>query len=147
MAFRKIVEWYFGEEDKEEIKKYSKEISKIFKIRGYNPEVDDFCDFFNIEDFDFIPCIKKGYDETEDEKFEDFEESAMEALDSAYDSSVKVSFDDLVKYANTSINVASVRDLILDKMEITNIDNADFFNFIKSCNDEIVQKFINWLYN
>lgn len=149
MAFRKIVEWYFGEEDKEEVKKYSKEISILFKIKAYNPERDDFCDFFNIEDFDFIPCIKKGYNETEDEKFEDFEENAIKALNSAYDSSVKVSLDDLIKYANanTNINVASVRDLLLDTMEYKNIDNEDFVNFIESCNGEIYQKFINWLYN
>ena len=152
MAFRKIVEWYFGEEDKEEIKKYSKEISILFKIKAYNPEIDDFCDFFNIEDFDFIPCIKKWYDETEDEEFD---ENVIKALNSAYDSSVKVRLDDLVKYANananananTNINVASVRYLLLNTMEYKSMDNVDFVNFIESCNDEIVQKFINWLYN
>ena len=99
MAIKRIVKWYFGEEDKEEVKKYSRKISTIFKIQGYNPEYDDdFVDYFEIEDFFFIPCIKEGYEETDEEAYDEFEEEAIKALNSAYDSSVKVSLDDLEEY-------------------------------------------------
>ena len=92
---RTIREWYFGEEDKEEIKKFSKEVSVIFKVKGYNPKVDIFEDYFNLEDFDFIPCILKALDDDatrieELEKIQDY-------LDSVYDPSVKVGLQDIIK--------------------------------------------------
>ena len=92
---RTIREWYFGEEDKEEIKKFSKEVSVIFKVKGYNPKVDMFEDYFNLEDFDFIPCILKALDDDatrieELEKIQDY-------LDSVYDPSVKVGLQDIIK--------------------------------------------------
>jgi hypothetical protein len=148
MAIKRIVKWYFGEEDKAEVKKYSKKISTIFKIEGYNPEDgDDFVDYFNLEDFLFIPCIKEGYDETEEEAYDEFEEDAIKALNSAYDSSVKVSLDDLEEYVRISNNTATVRDFLIDWIDRKDIVSDNFVDFIDSCGLEVKQKFVSWLFN
>lgn len=147
MAIKRIVKWYFGEEDKAEIKKYSKKISTIFKIQGYNPTYDEFVDYFEIEDFFFIPCIKEGYEETDEEAYDEFEEEAIKALNSAYDSSVKVSLDDLEEYERNSTNTATVRDLLIDWIDRKDIVSDNFVDFIDSCGREIKQKFVSWLLN
>lgn len=145
MATKKIVKWYFGEEDKEEVKKYSKKISIIFKIKGYDPEYDDFVDYFEIEDFFFIPCIKEGYEETEEEAYDEFVEEAIKALNSAYDSSVKLSLDDIEEYAKKEDE--PVDDMITDLVDRKNLGTPDFVDFIDSCGLEIKQKFVSWLFN
>ena len=147
MAIKRIVKWYFGEEDKAEVKKYSRKISTIFKIQGYDPKYDDFVDYFEISDFFFVPCIKEGYEETEEEAYDEFEEDAIKALNSAYDSSVKVSLDDLEEYARNSTNTATVRDLLIDWMDRKDIVSDNFIDFIDSCGLEIKQKFVSWLLN
>ena len=148
MAIKRIVKWYFGEEDKEEVKKYSRKISTIFKIQGYNPEYDDdFVDYFEIEDFFFIPCIKEGYEETDEEAYDEFEEEAIKALNSAYDSSLKVNLDDLEEYVRNSINTTTVRDLLIDWIDRKDIESNAFVDFIDSCGLEIKQKFVSWLFN
>ena len=148
MAIKRIVKWYFGEEDKEEVKKYSKKISTIFKIEGYYPEDgDDFVDYFEIEDFFFIPCIKEGYEETEKEAYDEFEEEAIKALNSAYDSSVKVSLDDLEEYVRNSVNKTTVKELLIDWIDRKDIVSDNFVDFIDSCGREIKQKFVSWLFN
>lgn len=145
MAIKRIVKWYFGEEDKEEVKKYSKKISIIFKIKGYDPEYDDFVDYFEIEDFFFIPCIKEGYEETEEEAYDEFVEEAIKALNSAYDSSVKLSLDDIEEYAKKEDE--PVDDMITDLVDRKNLGTPDFVDFIDSCGLEIKQKFVSWLFN
>lgn len=147
MAIKKIVKWYFGEEDKAEVKKYSKKISTIFKLEGYNPEYDEFFDYFNLEDFFFVPCIKEGYEETEEEAYDEFEEDAIKALNSAYDSSVKVSLDDLEEYVRNSTNSRTVRDLLIDWIDRKDLVSNDFVDFIDSCGLEVKQKFVSWLFN
>lgn len=147
MAIKRIVKWYFGEEDKAEVKKYSKKISTIFKIQGYNPEYDNFVDYFVFEDFFFIPCIKEGYEETDEEAYDEFEEEAIKALNSAYDSSVKVNLDDLEEYARNPTNTTTVRDLLIDWIDRKDIVSNDFVDFIDSCGLEIKQKFVSWLFN
>lgn len=147
MAIKRIVKWYFGEEDKAEVKKYSRKISTIFKIQGYNPTYDEFVDYFEIEDFFFIPCIKEGYEETDEEAYDDFVEEAIKALNSAYDSSVKVSLDDLEEYEKNSNNPATVRDLLIDWIDRKDIVSDNFVDFIDSCGREIKQKFVSWLLN
>lgn len=147
MAIKRIVKWYFGEEDKAEVKKYSRKISTIFKIQGYNPTYDDFVDYFEIEDFFFIPCIKEGYEETDEEAYDEFVEEAIKALNSAYDSSVKVSLDDLEEYEKNSTNTATVRDLLIDLIDRKDIVSDNFVDFIDSCGLEIKQKFVSWLFN
>jgi hypothetical protein len=148
MAIKRIVKWYFGAEDKAEVKKYSKKISTIFKIEGYYPEDgDDFVDYFTLEDFFFIPCIKEGYEETDEEAYEEFEEEAIKALNSAYDSSVKVSLDDLEEYVRNSTNPRTVRDLLIDWIDRKDVMSDDFVDFIDSCGLEVKQKFVSWLFN
>lgn len=115
MAIKRIVKWYFGEDDKAEVKKYSKKISILFKLKGYDPEWDDFVDYFDVLDFDFIPCIKEGYDETNEDDYDQFEEDAINALDSAYDSSVKLSLDDIEEYAKKEEE--SVEEMLSDLVD------------------------------
>ena len=68
---RIIREWYLGEEDKKDIERFSKEISILFKADGYNPKLGMFEDYFNLEEFDFIPCILRAlYDSTSIEELE-----------------------------------------------------------------------------
>jgi len=145
MAIKRIIKWYFGEEDKAEVKKYSKKISTIFKIQGYNPEYDEFVDYFEIEDFFFIPCIKEGYENTEEEAYDEFEEEAIKALNSVYDSSAKVSLDDLEEYERNSTN--TVRDLLIDWIDRKDIMSDKFVDFVDYCGLEIKQKFVDWLFN
>lgn len=149
MAIRKISVWYFGEEDKEEVKKFSKKISIIFKIKGYDPDCDDFFEYFvDLVDFFFIPCIKEGYEETNEDDYEQFEEDAIKALNSAYDSSIRISLDDLEEYAEESGEEEdSVVNLLINAFERSNREIADAVDFIDSCNSEIKQKFVNWLFN
>ena len=68
MAIKTIKQWYFSKGDKEQIKSSSKDISKIFKIGGYKPSRDHFEDYFSLEDFDFIPCIRDALDYADDEE-------------------------------------------------------------------------------
>ena len=135
---RTIREWYFGEEDKEEIKKFSKEVSVIFKVEGYNPKVDMFEDYFNLEEFDFIPCILKALDDDstsieELEKIQDY-------LDSIYDPTVKVGLQDMLKkYEQTTKE--RLKEMLFEKDKSFD----DFIDFVFTCGDDAKQKFVNWL--
>ena len=142
---RTIREWYFGEEDKEEVKRFSKEVSIIFKVNGYNPKTDMFEDYFNLEDFDFIPCILIALDDARIEELEKIEDY----LDSVYDPSVKVGLQDLIK--NSEKFDGTVKEkLIKEKLKETLFEKqkefSDFVDFIFSCSDDVKEKFVNWLY-
>ena len=142
---RTIREWYFGEEDKEEIKRFSKQISAIFKTEGYNPKTDMFEDYFNLEDFDFIPCILIALDDARIEELE----KIQDYLDSVYDPSVKVGLQDLIK--NSEKFDGTVKEkLIKEKLKETLFEKqkefSDFVDFIFSCSDDVKEKFVNWLY-
>ena len=142
---RTIREWYFGEEDKEEIKRFSKQISAIFKTEGYNPKTDMFEDYFNLEDFDFIPCILRALDDARIEELE----KIQDYLDSVYDPSVKVGLQDLIK--NSEKFDGTVKEkLIKEKLKETLFEKqkefSDFVDFIFSCSDDVKEKFVNWLY-
>ena len=137
---RTIREWYFGEEDKKEIKRFSKEISAIFKIEGYNPKVDMFEDYFNLEDFDFIPCIKEALDNTDSE--EDLQE-VTDCLDSVYDPTVKVTLQNMMnnaaKYEQTLEE--RLKEMLFEKDKSFD----DYVDFIFTCSDDVKEKFVNWL--
>lgn len=145
MAIKRIAKWYFGEEDKAEVKKYAREISILFKIKGYDPECDDFVDYFDVEDFFFIPCIKEGYEETGEDDYDQFEEDAINALNSAYDSSVRINLDDIEEYARKEDE--SAIDILTDLVERRNLDIADFVEFLDTCEPQIKRKFVSWLFN
>ena len=138
---RTIREWYFGEEDKEEIKRFSKEVSGIFKIRGYDPKVDMFEDYFNLEDFDFIPCILKALDDDatrieELEKIQDY-------LDSIYDPTVKVGLQDMLK--NSKKHEQTIKERLKEMLFEKDKSFDDFIDFVFTCSDDTKQKFVNWI--
>jgi hypothetical protein len=146
MATRRIeqTEWYFGEEDKAEVKKYSKEISILFKIKGYDPEDDPdlFFDCFDLDEFDFIPCIKEAIHHD----YEDTDvDSIMAAFNSAYDSSVEVSLQDLEKYVENKDE--SVNDILTELLDNKEYLLNNIIEFIDTCGSEIKQKFVNWITN
>ena len=137
MAIRTTKQWYFGKEDKEQIKSYSKDISILFKIRGYNPEYDDFEDYFeSLEDFDFIPCIREALDNSDDDL-----QDVMDCLDSAYDPSVKVSLEWLEEYAKK--NTTTVRSIMEDWVDCCDVN--DLVEFIFSCGSVVKQNFIDFI--
>ena len=128
--------------DKERLEAYSKEITKICKLWGYNPSEQCFKDYFeDASCFDSIPYIKELAESDEDD---DFLEKLGYAIDEVYDSTVEVTLKEvkdfikdydisLSKYISTGIESRHIEsELVLDW-------------FIKNCNDEIIQKFINWV--
>ena len=137
MAIRTTKQWYFGKEDKEQIKSYSKEISKLFKIRGCNPEYDDFKDYFeSLEDFDFIPCIREALDNSDDDL-----QDVTDYLESVYDPSASISLEWLEEYAKK--NTTSVRRIIDDLVGCC--DTNDLVDFIFSCGSVVKQNFIDFI--
>lgn len=137
MAIRTTKQWYFGKKDKEQIKSYSKDISILFKIRGYNPEYDDFEDYFeSLENFDFIPCIREALDNSDDDL-----QDVMDCLDSVYDPSVKVSLEWLEEYAKK--NTTTVRSIMEGLVDYC--DKNDLVDFIFSCGSVVKQNFINFI--
>ena len=137
---RTVREWYLGEEDKKEIKSFSKQISIIFKVEGYNPQSDMFEDYFNLEDFDFIPCIKEALDNTDSE--EDLQE-VTDCLDSVYDPTVKVTLQNMMnnaaKYEQTLEE--RLKEMLFEKDKSFD----DYVDFIFTCSDDVKEKFVNWL--
>ena len=136
---RKVEQWVFSEEDKEEIKRFSKEVSCIFKIRGYDPTIDNFdCFFDSLEDFDFIPCIREALDNADDDLQE-----VIDYLDSVYDSSVSVSLEWLEKYVKNS-PTETVRGMVENLVDFY-YDTNDLLDFIFSCGSSVKQNFIDFL--
>lgn len=140
MAIRTTKQWYLSKEDKEQIKSYSKDISKIFKIGGYNSSRDHFEDYFSLEDFDFIPCIREALDYTDDE--EEVEDVTM-CLDEVYDSSVNVTIEELKK--NAEEQGETLKDRLIDIYSDSSKTSDDLIEFILTCDDKVKQKFVNYL--
>ena len=137
---RKVEQWVFSEEDKEQIKSYAKDISIFFKIRGYDPKIDNFdCFFDSLEDFDFIPCIREALDNAD----EDLQE-VIDYLDSVYDPSVRVSLEWLEKYVKNS-PTETVRGMVENLFYFYSYDTDDLFDFIFSCGSVVKQNFIDFL--
>ena len=128
--------------DKEQLKAYSKEITKICKLWGYNPSEQCFEDYFeDASHFDSIPYIKELAEGDEDD---DFMENLGYAIDEVYDSTVEVTLKevkDFIKDYDISLN-----KYISAGIENRNIEPELILDwFIKNCNDETIQKFINWV--
>ena len=140
MAIRTIKQWYFSKGDKEQIKSSSKDISKIFKIGGYKPSRDHFEDYFSLEDFDFIPCIRDALDYTDDE--EEIEDVTM-YLDEVYDSSVNVTLEELKKDAEEQGE--TLKDRLTGIYSDSSKTSDDLIEFILTCDDEVKQRFVNYL--
>lgn len=129
--------------DKKQIKTYSKEITKACKLYGYDPSEICFWDFFDdASDFYFIPYIKKLAENASDD--DDFIEEIGDAIDEVYDQTVEVTLDevkDYIKKENISLSKFLSR-------EVENRDVEPEFIlewFLSNTNDEIIQKFINWV--
>ena len=137
---RKVEQWIFSEEDKEQIKSYAKDISIFFKIRGYDPTIDNFdCFFESLEDFDFIPCIRKALDNTDDDL-----QDVIDCLDSVYDPTVRVSLEWLEKYVKNS-PTETVRGILENLFDFYSYDTDDLLDFIFSCGSVVKQNFIDFL--
>ena len=137
---RKVEQWIFSDEDKEQIKSYAKDISIFFKIRGYDPTIDNFdCFFESLEDFDFIPCIRKALDNTDDDL-----QDVIDCLDSVYDPTVRVSLEWLEKYVKNS-PTETVRGILENLFDFYSYDTDDLLDFIFSCGSVVKQNFIDFL--
>ena len=139
---RKVEQWVFSDEDKEQIKSYAEDISIFFKIRGYDPTSDDFdCFFESLEDFDTIPCIREFLDNADDD---DDEQDIIDYLDSVYDPSVSVSLEWLEEYVKKS-STETVRGILENLVEFYSYDTSDLLDFIFSCGSAVKQNFIDFL--
>ena len=139
---RKVEQWVFSEKDKEQIKSYAKDISIFFKIRGYDPKIDNFdCFFDSLEDFDFIPCIREALDNADED--DDLQE-VIDCLDSVYDPSVSVSLEWLEKYVKNS-PTKTVRGMVENLFDFYSYDTDDLLDFIFSCGSVVKQNFIDFL--
>ena len=128
--------------DKEQIKAYSKEISKICKLWGYNSSDYCFEDYFeDASYFDSIPYIKELSESDEDD---DFMEKLGYAIDEVYDSTIELTLDEIKNFIkNEGFNLG---EYINDGIIKRDIEPELVLKwFIKNCNDEIIQKFINWV--
>ena len=128
--------------DKKQIKAYSKEISKICKLWGYNSSNDCFEDYFeDASYFDSIPYIKELAENDEDD---DFMEKLGYAIDEVYDSTIELTLDeikDFIKNEGFSLN-----EYINDGIIKRDIEPELVLGwFIKNCDNETIQKFTNWV--
>lgn len=131
--------------DKEQIKAYSKEISKICKLWGYSSDYY-FEDYFeDASYFDSIPYIKELIESDEDEEDEDFMEKLGYAIDEVYDSTIELTLDEIKDFIKNEEDI-SLKEYINNGIINRDIEPELVLDwFIKNCNDETIQKFINWV--
>ena len=128
--------------DKKQIKAYSKEITKICKLWGYNPSEQCFEDYFeDASCFDSIPYIKELAEGDEDD---DFMEKLGYAIDEVYDSTVEVTLKEVKDFIKK--NNISLGKFLNNEIENRGIEDEFIIDwFLSNTNDEIIQKFINWV--
>lgn len=149
MGKKTVVKWVLDENDKNQIKQYSEKISKIFKLHGYEPNVDKLWDYFDDLEyfFGFIPCISEGVSECEEgEEYDSFVEDAAEALDDAYDPNVKFTLEDVEKYAKDEEH-DTLENTVYEYLSASSreCDVTDWV--LENCDPITKQKFIDWVYN
>ena len=129
--------------DKKQIKTYSKEITKACKLYGYDPSEEYFCNFFDdASDFYFIPYIKELAKNASDD--DDFLEELGDAIDEAYNPDIEVTLDEVKDYIKK--NNISLSKFLNNEIENRDIENEFILDwFLSHTNDEIIQKFINWV--
>ena len=127
--------------DKERLEAYSKEITKICKLWGYNPSEQCFEDYFeDASHFDSIPYIKELAKNASDG--DDFMGELGDAIDEVYDSAVEVTLKE-VKVFSKDYDI-SLNKYISAGIENRNIEPELILDwFIKNCNDETIQKYKN----
>lgn len=140
MATKMIEKWYLSEEDKEQIKSYSKRLTILCKINGYKPGlwIDN---YLSPVDLNFIPCIKEWIEYEKPGYFEYYKD-VINAINSAYDPSIKLSLEDLKEIEKDSNTERVLMNMLMKKDKDT-VD--DLWEFIFFCGDEVVKKFINWI--
>lgn len=140
MATKTVQMWYLSDKDKEEIKSYSKRLTIFCKIKGYKPGlwIDN---YLSPVDLNFIPCIKEWIVLEKPGYFERYQE-VINAINSAYDPSIKLSLEDLKEIEKNSKTERVLMEMLMKKDKDT-VD--DLFEFICSCGDEVMKKFINWI--
>lgn len=131
--------------DKEQIKAYSKEISKTCKLVGYDPSEYCFEDYFaDVVDFYFIPYIKELAENCDEDEYDDFMEKLGYAIDEVYDSTVEVTLDEIKNFIkNEGISLGEYINNGIKSRDIEPELVVEWF--IKNCNDKTIQKFINWV--
>ena len=129
--------------DKEQIKTYSKEITKACKLYGYDPSEEYFWDFFDdASDFYFIPYIKELAKNASDD--DDFLEELGDAIDEAYNPDIEVTLDEVKDYIKK--NNISLSKFLNNEIENRDIELEFILDWLLShTNDEIIQKFVNWV--
>ena len=129
--------------DKKQIKAYSKEITKICKLWGYNPSEQCFEDYFeDASHFDSIPYIKELAKNCDDD---DFMEKLGYAIDEVYDSTIELTLDEIKDFIKNEEGI-SLGEYINNAIENRDIEPELVLEwFIKNCDDKIIQKFINWV--
>ena len=129
--------------DKERLEVYSKEISKICKLWGYNSSDDCFEDYFeDASYFDSIPYIKE-LAESDDED-DDFMEKLGYAIDEVYDSTIELTLDEIKDFIKNE--GFSLGEYINDGIIKRDIEPELILKwFIKNCDDKTIQKFVNWV--
>ena len=140
MATKTVQMWYLSDKDKEEIKSYSKRLTIICKLNGYKPGIwiDN---YLSPVDLNFIPCIKEWIEYEKPGYFEKYQD-VINAINSAYDPSIKLSLEDLKEIKKNSKTERVLMEMLMKKDKDT-VD--DLFEFICSCGDEVMKKFINWI--
>ena len=130
--------------DKKQIKVYSKEITKACKLYGYDPSEEYFWDFFDdASDFYFIPYIKELAKNASDDD-DDFMEKLGYAIDEAYNPAIEVTLDEVEDYIKK--NNISLGKFLNNEIENRDIELEFILDWLLShTNDEIIQKFINWV--
>ena len=128
--------------DKERLEAYSKEISKVCKLYGYNPSEQYFENYFeDASDFYFVPYIKELAKNASDD--DDFLEELGYAIDEVYDSTIELTLDEVKDFIKDDISLKKYINNVIENRDIEPELVLDWF--IDNSNNETIQKFINWV--
>ena len=149
---KKLIEsWTFDDNDKEQIKKYSKGIAIKFKIERFNPKSsnDDkvlynFFEKFTLEDFDFIPCIMEGLSF---ESFEDYDvDIAWAIIESARtEENANYSFSDIACFLEETTNEPA-KDSIKSLVKQNGLEDNVVDWVLSNCDEKQKENFLSWIF-
>ena len=130
--------------DKKRLEAYSKEISKICKLWGYNSSDDCFEDYFeDASYFDSIPYIKELAESNDED--DDFMEKLGYAIDEVYDSTIELTLDEIKDFIENEEGISLI-EYISNGIKNMDIEPELVLEwFIKNCDDKTIQKFVNWV--
>ena len=131
--------------DKKQIKAYSKEITKVCKLYGYEPSEYRFEDYFeDVSNFYFVPYIKELAENASDDECEELLEKIGYAIDEVYNPDIEVTLDEVKDYLKK--NNISLNKFLNNEIENRDIELEFILDwFLDNSNNEIIQKFINWV--